>query len=164
MAPGTPGGLSTDQQAHWAKANAYHWSPYQETLMIDADTRVKGDLSIGFKMLRHGWEVVMVPSRPPPEVGGVLWSLSAEDRSECFKQMGTLEHVMLNTGLIFFKKTPRVKALFDEWSIEWLEFKDRDQGAFLRALYRRPVFIFLLGRAYNSLGGEVVEHIFGSAR
>jgi len=152
--------LTTEQQAHWAKVNMDKLSPYDSTLMLDADTRIHGKLELGFKLLQKGWDIVMVPSTLPSSKD-ILWNLSSTERDYTFQALGTWRHIMLNTGVFYFKKNNRTKALFELWRQEWLRFKDRDQGAFLRALRHRPVFMWLLGHPYNGLKGEVVEHLFG---
>ena len=165
-----PEGLSTDQLAHFAKTTVNLWSPFDLTLMIDADTTIKGSLEIGFSLLRRGWDLVVVPSSPPgpaqvPNVGRrVLWHLNRNERDYTISNLGLFAHVMYNSGILFFAKTPRIEALFDCWRREWLRFKDRDQGALLRALDKHPVKMFLLGSPFNSIDGEVVEHNFGKAR
>jgi len=158
-----PEGLTIGQQAHWAKANADKWSPFDHTLMLDADTRVQGDLSLGFKMLQKGWEIVMVQSIPPKD-GMVLWTIPEPEREETLKELGTWLHGMFNTGVIYFNRTEAVQNLFQCWRKEWLRFKGWDQAAFLRALRKCPVSLWLLGPAFNSRGGEVVNHLFGRAR
>jgi len=155
--------MTQEQQAHWAKVNAYWWSPFDLTLMLDADTRVNESLSLGFQILRAGWDVVMVPS-VPIRPNAVLWNLSGEEKDITLEELGTWRHVMLNTGVFYFKKTPMTLKLFETWRKEWLRFKDRDQGAFLRALNRNPVKLWLLGYPFNSAHGEVVDHLFGRAR
>jgi hypothetical protein len=157
----SPVSLSVGQQAHWAKTCADLWSPFDFTLLLDADTRIKGSLSIGFSALRQGWDLAMVPSESKPEV---LWHLSREDKEATFLGTGLSRPLMLNTGVLFFMKTPRTRRFFEAWRSEWLRFKDWDQGAFLRALKRSPVAIWLLGAPFNSAGGEVVDHLFGRAR
>jgi len=156
-------GATVAQQAHWAKVNVDLWSPFDPTLMLDADTRVKGDLSLGFKILKQGWELVIVPSVPLRE-GQILWNLSGEERQITLQELGTWRHVMLNSGVVFFRKTEQVHHFFEAWREEWLRFKGPDQGAMLRALRRRPVSIWLLGYPFNSLGGSVVDHLFGRAK
>lgn len=157
-------GLTIDQRAHLAKTRTFNWSPFEYTLLLDADTRILDPtrLQIGFDMLRAGWEVVMVPSFPPKE-GAILWHLSSQEKDFTFESLGRLDHYMFNTGVLFFHKTQRVKRLFESWEEEWRVFKDRDQGAFLRALKECPVRMFLLGRDFNSQGGNVVKHLFGRA-
>ena len=159
-----PRGVSTSgQQAHWAKVNAYWWSPFPYTLLLDADTRVKGSLLWGFKLLWAGWEVVVVPSIPP-RPNAVLWHLSRTEQDVTLAELGAWHHVMLNTGALYFRKSPRVQRLFEAWREEWLRFKDQDQGALLRALRRSPVKLWLIGSPFNSRDGAVVEHLFGRAR
>jgi len=160
-----PASFTNDQKAHYLKVTSFKGSPFDPTLLLDADTRVKDDLSLGFRILKAGWEVVMVPSLPPKNrPGAVLWHLQEAERRITLQELGTWKHVMLNTGLMYFKKTKRVRNLFERWEAEWMRFKDRDQGAFLRALSRAPVGMFLLGKPFNSEGGEVVDHLFGRAR
>jgi len=158
-----PEGLSVVQQAHWAKVNADLWSPFDPTLMLDADTRVKGDLSLGFKILSAGWELVIVPSTPLRE-GQILWNLAGNERQVTLQELGTWRHIMLNSGVVYFRRTERVRHFFETWREEWLRFKGPDQGAMLRAFRRCPVFMWLLGYPFNSLGGSVVDHLFGRAK
>jgi len=157
----SPIGASVGQQAHWAKTCADLWSPFDYTLLLDADTRIRSSLSVGFRALRRGWDLVMVPSEPRAEV---LWHLSHEDKEATFVGTGLSRPLMLNTGVLFFAKTPRTAKLFACWRSEWLRFKGWDQGAFLRAASRAPAAIWLLGLPFNSFGGEVVDHLFGRAR
>jgi hypothetical protein len=146
---GTPG--------RWAKTQLDVLSPFDNTLFLDADTRVYGNLGVGFDILKHGWELIMVPSLPQGEAS--LKHLSEEERDITF--METMRPLQLNTGVIWFRKTEAVKALFAEWRSQWRRFRDKDQGAFLRALELCPVSLWLLGRPFNA--GAVVGHLFGRA-
>lgn len=147
---GTPG--------RWAKTQLDILSPFDDTLFLDADTRIySSDLGIGFDILNRGWELVMVPSLPQGE--GSLRHLSEEERDVTMAE--TMRPLQLNTGVMWFKKTDHVKALFAEWRRQWWRYKDKDQGAFLRALHKYPVSLWLLGRPFNA--GAVVGHLFGRA-
>ena len=146
---GTPG--------RWAKTQLDILSPFDDTLFLDADTRIYGDLSIGFDIINHGWELIMVPSLPQGEAS--LRHLTDEERNITMAE--TMKPLQINTGVIWFRKTPRVKALFAEWRQQWGRFRDKDQGAFLRALHKCPVSLWLLGRPFNA--GAVVGHLFGRA-
>lgn len=157
--PPYPG--TDEQRAKWAKVHLYDLSPFEHTLYLDADTRIYGDLSVGLKALEVGWELVIVPS--PQQVGSTtLWHLTQVEKEVTLGELGIGCPVMLNTGVLFFRRSERLSQLFTEWKRQWLRFKDKDQGALLRALDRVPVSIWLLGRPFN--GGEVVEHLFGRAR
>jgi len=148
---GTPG--------RWAKVNLDVLSPFEGTLFLDADTRVYGDLRIGFNLLELGWDMVMVHSQP--QGGALLGHLTDHERIVTLSQC-SIDPLQLNTGVIWFQKSERVRRLFREWRVEWERFKDKDQGALLRALEKCKTSIALLGRPYN--GGAVVGHRFGAAR
>jgi hypothetical protein len=146
---GTPG--------RWAKVNLDKLSPWSQTLFLDADTRVCGRLDLGFRLLDFGWQVVMVPSLPQREKG--LRHLSVEERRVTLDEL-PVDPLQLNTGVMWFSRD--AAPLFDVWRAEWERWRDKDQGAFLRALERRPAKIALLDQAFNSKGGAVVDHRFGA--
>lgn len=129
-----------------------------QVVYLDADTRVRGDISQGFAMLDDGWDIVLAPStRQGLDVFG---HLSADDRALTINQIGSQFVLALQCGVMFYRRSPEVIALFHRWRHEWERFRDRDQGAFIRALYASPIRLWLLGRAYN--GGDLVAHHFGA--
>ena len=133
-------------------------SPFEHTLYLDADTRVHGDLSVGFDILRDGWEMVMVPSRVK---ACPIALLTKEEQSTTLIELRNPQPLVLNTGVMWFRRTPRTVRLWQIWHEEWRRFQEYDQGALLRALNRCPVALWLLGQPFN--GGSVVEHLFGRA-
>jgi len=141
----------------WAKVNLDKLSPWTWTLFLDADTRIHGDLSIGFRLLAVGYDLVLVPSRPQRNKG--LQHLGYEERRATLAEL-PLDPLQLNTGVMWFG--PGAASLFAVWREEWERWKDKDQGALLRALNRHPAAVALVGRPYNNLHGEVVEHRFGA--
>ena len=145
---GTPG--------RWAKTNLNNLTPFQWTLFLDADTRVFGDMTIGFDALAAGWDMVIVPSQ-----NAEFAHLCNEERDVTFYELGE-NLVQLNSGVMWFKKNERVDSLFSLWRQEWQRWKDKDQGALLRALHKQPLAIWLLGRPFN--GGQVVKHGFGACK
>lgn len=149
----------TDPGARWPKLHVDVLSPYDDTLYLDADTRVWGDLSPGFDLLDDGWELVMVPS--VCQGGTYLWHLTPEDRDATFRELGH-SLVQLQGGMMLFRKCEAIHTLFSRWREEWLRFKSQDQGALLRALYAAPVRLWLLGRPWN--GGALVAHKYGRAK
>lgn len=146
---GTPG--------RWAKVNLDKLTPWKWTLFLDADTRIRGDLSIGFRLLAAGYDLVMVPSRSQRNKG--LQHLGREERRMTLDEL-PLDPLQLNTGVMWFG--PGIGSLFEIWREEWERWQDKDQGALLRALNRHPVAVALLGWPYNDLRGDVVEHRFGA--
>lgn len=154
-----------DSRGRWAKLNLDSLSPYDFTLYLDADTRVKGDLSAGFDLLADGWDMAITastnqPSRHGPDGGQLLWHACNEERAATFMEVG--EVVQLQAGAFFFARNARVMDFFAVWRNEWQRWHFNDQAALLRALWRVPLKIWLLGRDYN--GGALVEHRFGAAR
>lgn len=148
---GTPG--------RWAKVNLDTLTPWDQTLFLDADTRVYDRLDIGFNLLDKGWDVVIVPSIPQGD--DLLGHCSEAERQATLWEC-QIDPLQLNTGVMWFGKSQRTKMLFRQWRTEWLRWKDKDQGALLRALEQRTVRIALLTRPYN--GGPVVGHRFGACR
>ena len=147
--PGAPG--------RWAKVNLDKLTNHEHTLFLDADTRIHGDMSVGFRWLEQGWDMVMVPSEP--QHNEMLRHLTADER-KCTMRELPLDAMQLNTGVIWFG--PGAAPLFETWRREWMRWQDKDQGAFLRALHKSPVAVAVMGWPYNHSAGEVVEHRFGA--
>jgi len=146
--PGRPG--------RFIKTSLGKLTPYKFTLFLDADTRVLGDIGAGFDILQDGWEFAMVHS--PPGALGVRMLVPQEQAT--MTKFGPMP--MCNTGVLYFRRCPSVDQFFTVWHNEWLKYRQHDQGAFLRAMHRVPLRLWLLGRAYNS--GNLVQHLFGRAR
>ena len=157
--PWTGEGLNNAQGARRAKVSLLDWTPYRDTLYLDADTRVRGDVSAGFAMLDDGWDLVMAPSdHQGPEW---LWHVSEKERAET-EQRYLFRPVQLQAGVFFVRDTARTRALFGAWRAEWTAHQGEDQAALLRALLRCPVRLWLLGRPWN--GGALIGHLFGRCR
>lgn len=79
------------------KAAMLDFSPYEETVFLDVDTVVMGNLDFGFEKARHFKAAVCICECP--------WA----------RRYGGLEGDMVeyNTGVIFFTKD--AKPLFDQW-------------------------------------------------
>ena len=160
-----------DRGARRVKLHADRLTMCGYVLYLDADTRVLGDLSSLLSPLADGWEIVLAPSTR--QGADVLGHLSEEDRSLTLRALQTENGVSvlgLQCGVMAFRKTAAVAALFAAWREEWERFKDQDQGAFLRALHRCPVRLWLVGNLFNCPAGPsmpedaVIEHHFGAAK
>jgi len=148
-----------DRIGRWAKVNLDLLAPWEQTLYLDADTRVRQSIMAGFEMLADGWELVMVPSGN--QGTDWLWHVGEEERRETILSTG-IRAVQLQAGMMFFRQCEAVKRLFAQWRTEWERHQGQDQGALLRAIYQCPVKAWLLGKCWN--GGAIIEHRFGAAR
>lgn len=145
--------------ARGAKLQVDLLSPYDLTLYLDADTRVRGDIRAGFEIIAEGWDLAIAPSRRQRR--DILGHLPKEDRLYTFEVLETSDLLNLQAGVFFFARSQAVQQLFAAWREAWRKFEQVDQGALLRALYAQPVKVWLLGREWN--GGSLVEHRYGAA-
>jgi len=151
--------LTEKQESRLAKTKLYYLSPYEKTIYLDADTRVYHSLDPIFDILDDGWDIVITPSENQGD--DLLWHLKPDERQETVFDVGC-NPLQLQAGVFGFNRSGKVKRFFDLWQYEWLRYKDEDQGAFLRALYRNPLRVWLMGRPWN--GGAVIAHKFGNCR
>jgi len=143
----------------WAKVNLDALSPYTDTLYLDADTRVHGEIGAGFHILADGFDVVLAPSTK--QATDALWHIAEEEREATFAELGR-DLLQLQGGVFWFRKSIETAALFAAWREEWQRWRDQDQAALLRALHRQLVRLWLLGNDWN--GGVLIEHRYGAAR
>ena len=148
------------QRSRWAKVTLDLWSPFDYTLYLDADTRVRGNLAAGFQMLEDGWDMAIAPSGRQ-EIG-LLGHVQQGEREATLDELVNPLPLQLQAGMIFFRKNGATARLFRAWRREWLRWQEQDQAALLRALCREPARLWLLGRDWNE--GALVEHLFGRAR
>lgn len=150
---------SDEQRSRMAKVRLDELSPFETTLYIDADTRPQADLSAGFEMIESGFDLAIAPSGNQGE--DCLWHVNDKERRETIRELG-YQPLQLQAGLFFFGRSERTRRFFEAWREEWERWRDQDQAAFLRALKREPVRIWLLGRPWN--GGAMCQHWFGRCR
>lgn len=150
-----------DAGGRWSKLCALDVAPSDMVLFVDADTRIRSDLSAGFDILEAGWDMAICPSTMQGD--DLLWHVDATERAATLDELG-YEPLQLQGGLWFVKRNRRTERLFSAWKCEWMRWKGEDQAAFLRALAVAPVKLFLLGYPFNSAGGSIVEHRHGFIR
>lgn len=148
-----------DQGARWSKLNLDTLSPFDNTLYLDVDTRVMGDIFAGFDILADGYDLVIAPSHF--QYNAVFRHVEERERAFTFAELETNELLQLQAGVFFFRKSPAMLQLFDTWRAEWERYQGQDQAALLRALDKSPVKVWLLSYLFN--GGELVQHLFGRA-
>ena len=142
-----------------AKVHLYALSGFDQTLYLDADTRVHNDLSAGFQILQDGFDWAICPSTK--QGSDALWHVSEEERAATVCSTSG-KSLVLQAGVFFFRKSERSYALFSSWREEWSRWMGQDQAALMRALIRAPTRLWLLGGEWN--GGSIVSHRYGMAR
>jgi len=148
------------QNSRYAKVTMLDWSPFDYMLYLDADTQVYGDVSMGFDMLARGFDLVIAPSANQLERNW-LGHCGEKDQRSTRRSVG-FQALQLQAGVFFAAKNARTKALWRAWHAEWLKHEGQDQGALLRAFYKHPVKVWLLGQPFN--GGAAIGHHWGALR
>ncbi len=129
------------------KVQYMYLSPYEETLFLDTDTYVCADFSELFTLLeRFDIAAAHAPFRMSSIDAGFLKDYHLVKGPDSFPEM--------NTGVILFKKNPRVAQFFIVWLTlqkEALEFDANppDQVTFRQALYDSELRIATLTPEYN---------------
>jgi len=145
-----------EQKSRWAKVNLPQLVDYDRVLYLDADTKVNGNITPGFDLLDN-WDLAIAPSK---NQGNALFAhiKNEAEKEATLGEIGNWQPLQLQCGVIWFSRL-RCMKLFETWQEEWTRYKGQDQAAFLRALDRCPVHVWLLGRPFN--GGSLVAHLFG---
>jgi len=151
----------TDIGARYVKLNIDKLTPFDHTLYIDADTRVRGDITAPFELLEAGWELAMCEcTRQGSEAHG---HVNEVERNATFAEVGMHAQAM-QAGVMYFRKSTAMHKLFSAWRAEWKRWEDQDQAALVRALARVPVKLRTLHRDYNNPNGRLIAHYCGFAR
>ena len=149
-----------DQGARWSKLNLDTLSPFEHTLYLDADTRVRADIRVGFDILADGFDMVIVPSTA--QDGRLFQHVGDDEREYTFEALGNPYPLQLQGGVFWFIESKPMLELFAAWRNEWEKYEGQDQAALLRALDRVQIKVWLLSNEFN--GGSLVSHYFGQAR
>lgn len=148
-----------DRGARTVKLALDFISPWDETLYLDADTMVLGDVGPFFHPLLDGWDMTMTLSQN--QGIDLLANLDQCERDDVIHGLGH-DVAAYQCGVFGWRRGDLTRELFAAWRSHWQRWRNHDQGAFLLALATVPVRIWLMARSFN--GGDVIEHHFGRAR
>lgn len=151
-------GMTPEQNSRLAKVNLPQLVEYDKVLYLDADTRIKGNLSALFEIL-DDWDLALAPSKNQDNdlfrhIKNVV------EKEETLRELGNWRPLQFQCGVMAFSRE-RCKQLFEEWQRQWQRWKGQDQAALLRALAIEPVRVWLLGKDWNSENGAIIQHLFG---
>ena len=121
------------------------YSPYGETLFLDADILPIGDLTDLWAYL-DGADMAMAADRmaeigrcdhvAPEEINFTLAQLAPETRH-------------FNSGVVLWRRTVAIDDLFTAWQHEWQRFGQQDQLALARAIDLTQTSVVQLPYSYN---------------
>lgn len=155
----TPPGMDDRTGSRALKTRLPALSGYTDILYLDADTRVQGDISPGFEALAAGWDMAL--SFSDHQDLDAFWHVSPDEREQTCLELGYTP-LQFQCGVMFARRNERTDAFFHAWHEEWNRYHTEDQAAFVRALHRVPLKIWVLGRPWN--GGAIIQHRFGACR
>jgi len=153
------GAVSNKIASRHSKTTLLKRTEADSLLYLDADTLIRQAIDVGFEILADGWDVVMVPSSNQEQ--DIFWHIAEIERNQTMHELGYAP-LQLQCGVMFIARNARTVKFFDAWHDEWMRYCDEDQAAFLRALKRVPLRVWLLGYPWN--GGAIIEHRFGACR
>jgi Glycosyl transferase family 8 len=135
----------------YLKTRLNYLSEFEQTLYLDCDTRVVGDLSPIWDCI--GDSIAVAPAYNPiqkyfnyphdPEASETSIILSKID-----------DYTQYNTGVLLFEDTLYVDNIFRLWLKEWRRFKHLDNKAFTRAI-SQGVSVDSLDAKYNQFYPDI---------
>lgn len=130
-------------------------------LYLDADTRIISPLPLDALLgPKVGYDLAITPSAA--QGADAMWHIGAEERAQTLIELGDPAPLCYNAGVFLMTRNQQTQAFCRAWVDEWWRWQDQDQAAFLRALHRVPLKLWLLGREFN--GGQIIAHRFGMAK
>jgi lipopolysaccharide biosynthesis glycosyltransferase len=143
----------TDIGARRAKLAIYELAPqeWQQILYLDADTVLTAPVYALFDWIERGWEFVICRDLYPRDtLSSFQQRYDKAEVAEMIELLQTWEVQQLNGGVWSFCRSERTKVFFESWKEEYEKYCQRDQGALLRALYKHPLKMLVLGNEWNT--------------
>jgi hypothetical protein len=135
-----------------SKVDSMWMSPYRDTLYLDSDTRVVGDLSPAFRLLeRFDLAAAQVPR----------WYLRTYLRQHVHDVPPSFPQY--DSGVVFFRRTPEVIAFFQEWQAAYHATNfGMDQVTFRDCLWASDLRIATLQAIYNTRRYTWADRLFSA--
>jgi hypothetical protein len=130
-------------------------------LYLDSDTLVKSKDILNMFRLLDNYDLVISYSQN--QDSDAFWHIDELERNYTYEQLGYTP-VQYQAGVFSWRQNKDTDEFFRLWHSEWSIFEGQDQAAFVRALHKKPLKVYLVGNAYNSSNGAILEHHFGKIR
>ena len=113
-------------------------SPFDNTLYLDVDTEIRGDITQGFDFLDFG-DFAIAPHNHTVEwyIPSRSTKKSKREYAETCAEFGIGAELYWNSGVFFWRKNECTKELFRLWHEEWERYKPwNEQLSLMRASQR----------------------------
>lgn len=131
--------------SRYLKTRLIHFSPYEETLLLDADILPHQSVRDLWTALNHG-DIAMVKDRLPTVE--LCDHVAAEEKRYTLTKVDPTT-TQYNSGVLLWRKNAAMVALFDDWHQEWQRFYKQDQLALVRSLHKTQTQVVDLPGTYN---------------
>jgi lipopolysaccharide biosynthesis glycosyltransferase len=131
--------------SRYVKTHLISWSPYTETLFLDADILPRQPISDLWGYLTKA-PIAMVRDRLP--------TVELCDHISPAEKLYTLERIpplspQFNSGVMLWQNNKETQQLFTQWQQEWQIFQKQDQLALVRALHHCQIPVAEIPTTYN---------------
>ena len=125
------------------RLNAY--TPYQETLFLDADILPLKPIADLWGYLDQG-DLAMVVDRLP--MISLCDHIAQEEKAYTLQRLPG-NTVQFNSGVMLWRESLATQSLFHRWHQEWQQFQRHDQLALIRAIKALQIPVTKLPMTYN---------------
>jgi hypothetical protein len=140
----------TSFESRWYKTQLARFSPFEETLFLDADI-------IAMQSFNELWDFLKESDLWMARDMHSIIDHAIDDKSSRASEQERLEtrfccegsQPFFNSGVILFRKTDHVLDLFERWHREWERFRTIDQFAIARSMKSTGFFPAELPKRYN---------------
>lgn len=141
-----------DLGARNAKLKVYDLAPqdWKYICYLDADTEIRNDVNFLFKAAEQ-WDMVISKDVNAFHTVKHLIRRYADEKSLGLQAFKTPDVLALAGGVWCFQRNERTKRFFQAWHQEWFKIGRHDQCALLRAYYKNPLKLLVVGNEWNSI-------------
>ncbi len=139
--------------SRWLKTHLQHFSPYRETLFLDADILPLQPVAPLWDYLAEvDWAMAL--DRLPTVV--LCDHISPEEKRYTLERVAALSAdgfpimtPQYNSGVMLWRESVATQSLFEQWYAEWQIFQKQDQLALVRAMQHQGLPVATLPKTYN---------------
>ena len=142
-----------DRRARSQKTKIWELAPkeWEYVLYLDADILVSTRLNFFFDILRDGWDMVVTLSPPQgPLVRHAQRAKYKDESAHTTKVLHGNHWLQIAGGVWAFRRNERTEAFLRTFHEEWKAWQHTDQQAMMRAFWKVPVRMWVLGTEFNT--------------